>query len=135
MLQEIRMGNISLNTWNLLYQKAATPNEQPLNAILNTTNIVGYKKTANKINNMICNMLPVNENKFLINTAIDYINNEQHNPNESLELDDQSDELKRNDVSEMQIMRLDVIHMRILRITLTLYCYSNLEIGTPPIYP
>ena len=53
----------------------------------------------------------------------------------SLELDDQSDELKRNDVSEMQIMRLDVIHMRMLRITLTLYCYSNLEIGTPPIYP
>ena len=86
MLQEIRMGNISLNTWNLLYQKAATPNEQPLNAILNTTNIVGYKKTANKSNNMICNMLPVNENKFLINTAIDYINNEQHNPNESEKL-------------------------------------------------
>jgi len=53
----------------------------------------------------------------------------------SLELDDQSDELKRNDVSEMQIMRLDVIHMRMLRIMLTLYCYSNLEIGTPPIYP
>ena len=85
-LQEIRMGNISLNTWNLLYQKAAIPNEQSLNAILNTTNIVGYKKTASKINNMICNMLPVNENKFLINAAIDYINNEQYNPNDSEKL-------------------------------------------------
>jgi PIF1-like helicase len=86
MLQEIRMGKISLNTWNLLYQKAAKSNQQPLHEILNTTNIVGYKKTASKINNMICNMLPVNENKFLINAAIDYINGEQYNPNESEKL-------------------------------------------------
>ena len=31
-------------------------------------------------------MLPVNENKFLISTAIDFINNEQYNPNESEKL-------------------------------------------------
>ncbi len=35
---------------------------------------------------MIYNMLPVNENKFLINSAIDFINGEQYNPKESEKL-------------------------------------------------
>ena len=35
---------------------------------------------------MICNMLPVNKNKFLINSAIDFINGEQYNPKESEKL-------------------------------------------------
>jgi hypothetical protein len=81
-LQEIRIGNISLNTWNLLYQKAATFSQQPLHSALNTTNIVGYKETANRINNTICNMLPINQDKFLISPAIDLINGIQHDPNE-----------------------------------------------------
>ena len=45
------------------------------NRILNTTNIVGYKKTASQFNRMICNMLPVEEDKFLINEAVDTIDN------------------------------------------------------------
>jgi hypothetical protein len=47
---------------------------------------VEYKEVANHINNVICNMLPVNENKFLISTAVDLINGEQYSPNESQKL-------------------------------------------------
>ncbi|GES75098.1 Pif1-like helicase domain-containing protein [Rhizophagus clarus] len=86
-LQEIRFGKISPRSWDFLYQKAAIFNQQqPLHIALNTTNIVGYKEAANRINNTICNMLPVNENKFLISEAVDIINGEQYNPNESQKL-------------------------------------------------
>ena len=52
-LQEIRLGKISLHTWNLLYQKASIfDHQKPINTALNTTNIVGYKQTANQINNV-----------------------------------------------------------------------------------
>ena len=82
-LQEIRLGEISLATWNLLYQKAGIfDHQKPINTALNITNIVGYKKTANQINNIICNMLPVTENKFLISSAIDFIDNQQCNPDD-----------------------------------------------------
>jgi hypothetical protein len=82
-LQEIRLGKISLATWNLLYQKASIFDHQKP---INTTNIVGYKQTADQINNVICNMLPVTENKFLISSAIDFIDNQQCNPNDSQKL-------------------------------------------------
>src|SRR5947208_15897462 len=86
-LQEIRLGKISLATWNFLYQKANIFNHQkPINTILNTTNIVGYKKTADQINNIICNTIPVTENKFLISSAIDFINNQQYDPKDSKKL-------------------------------------------------
>jgi ATP-dependent exoDNAse (exonuclease V) alpha subunit len=86
-LQEIRLGKISLTTWNLLYQKAGQFNHQkPINTALNVTNIVGYKQTASQINNIICNMLPVTENKFLISLAIDFIDNQQYNPDDSQKL-------------------------------------------------
>ncbi|CAG8731829.1 10017_t:CDS:2, partial [Rhizophagus irregularis] len=73
-LQEIRMDKMTLNTWNFLYQKAAEFDQKSLHTTLDITNIVGYKETANRINNMICNMLPINQNKFLINSAVDFIN-------------------------------------------------------------
>ena len=81
------MGKISLATWNLLYQKASIfDHQKPINTALNITNIVGYKQTADQINNVICNMLPVTENKFLISSAIDFIDNQQCNPNDSQKL-------------------------------------------------
>jgi ATP-dependent DNA helicase PIF1 len=86
-LQEIRLGRISLSTWNLLYKKARVfDHQKPINAALNITNIVGYKQTADQINNIICNMLPVTENKFLISSAIDFIDNQQYNPDDSQKL-------------------------------------------------
>ena len=86
-LQEIRLGEISLTTWNLLYQKVnAFDHQKPIDTALNITNIVGFKQTANQINNVICNMLPVNENKFLISSAIDFINNQKYNPDDSQKL-------------------------------------------------
>ena len=76
-----------LTTWNFLYQKANIfDNQKPINSALNITNIVGYKKTADQINSVICNMLPVVENKFLISTAIDFIDNQQYNPEDSQKL-------------------------------------------------
>lgn len=86
-LQEIRLGKISLTTWNLLYQKAGQfDHQKPIDTALNITNIVGYKQTASQINNIICNMLPVTENKFLISLAIDFIDNQQYNPDDSQRL-------------------------------------------------
>jgi DNA replication protein DnaC len=83
MLQEIRLGKISLTTWNLLYEKANSFNhQQSLDTLLNITSIVGYKQTADQINRTICNMLPVNEDKFLISSAIDFINEQQCDSND-----------------------------------------------------
>ena len=86
-LQEIRMGKISDVTWTLLYEKAnAFDHNKPLDAMLTITNIVGYNQTANRINNIICNMLPVNDDKFLISSAIDYINNSRLHPDDTQKL-------------------------------------------------
>jgi len=41
---------------------------------------VGFKENAQLINRMICNSLPVLENKFLISQAIDFVNSEQWAP-------------------------------------------------------
>ena len=43
-LQEIRLGNISLDTWTTLYQKNRSFDHQNLlNVALNIINIIGYK--------------------------------------------------------------------------------------------
>ncbi|CAG8562638.1 14744_t:CDS:2 [Acaulospora morrowiae] len=47
-LQEIRFGQISSRTWNILHQKAISYHRS-LDAILNVTNIVGYKQTADRL--------------------------------------------------------------------------------------
>ena len=41
---------------------------------------MGFKENAQQINRMICNLLPVPENKFLISQAIDFINSDQWDP-------------------------------------------------------
>ena len=78
MLQEICFGKISDQTWNKLKEKHSEYNsEKPIEKILNTANIVSFKNTAEKINNLICKLLPTEENKFLISESMDYINNEK----------------------------------------------------------
>ena len=59
---------------------------QPLHAMLNITNIVGYKQTAHRINRTICNLLPVNEDKFLLAPAIDYVSGQRYDPDDSQKL-------------------------------------------------
>jgi len=77
-LQEIHFGKISDQTWNKLKEKHSEYNsEKPIEKILNTANIVSFKNTAEKINNLICEMLPTEVNKFLISESMDYINNEK----------------------------------------------------------
>ena len=86
-LQEIRLGQITPRTWNILRQKAMNfHHHQPLDTILNVSNIVGYKQTADRINRTICNMLPVHENKFLISHSIDYVNGTAYDPSYSQKL-------------------------------------------------
>ena len=55
---------------------------QPLHAMLNITNIVGYKQTAHRINRTVCNLLPVNEDKFLLAPAIDYVGGQRYDPDD-----------------------------------------------------
>ena len=75
MLEEIHMGNLSYETWNKLHQRNSQfLIEVLLNTLLNTTHIVGFKENAELINRTICNSLPVQEDKFLISQAIDFIN-------------------------------------------------------------
>jgi len=81
MLEEIRINNISDQTWNKLQQRHSEfLSQPPLDTLLNTTHIVGFKENAQLINRMICNSLPVPENKFLISQAIDFVNSEQWDP-------------------------------------------------------
>ena len=75
MLEEVRSGNISEETWNKLQQRHAEYLVQtPVDSLLNTTHIVGFRENAQQINRMICNHLPVSENKFLISQAVDFMN-------------------------------------------------------------
>ena len=81
MLEEVRSGNISAKTWNKLQQRHAEYLVQtPVDALLNTTHIVGFRENAQQINRMICNHLPVSENKFLIFQAVDFMNSVQQDP-------------------------------------------------------
>ena len=73
MLEEIRFGNISQHTWNKLLEKAADYQaKMSLNNALTITHVVGLRKTADIINRAICNVLPVEDNCFLISEAIDF---------------------------------------------------------------
>ncbi len=80
MLQNICMGNITDETWDKLQRKHESfdPNK-PIDLLLNTTNIVGYRETADRINRLVCNVLPTTHDKFMISHAIDTINGEQWN--------------------------------------------------------
>lgn len=81
MLQEVRMGNISPRTWRILHQRHSEfTNHSTIDTLLNTTHIVGFRETAHQINRMICNMLPVPNNKFLISRSIDFVNSAQWDP-------------------------------------------------------
>jgi len=80
LLEEIRFGRISAQSWTMLEQKHMTYSNQPytLNS-LDTTHIVGYRESADRINVSLCNLLSIHElesNEFLVHTAIDTINNE-----------------------------------------------------------
>ena len=67
MLEEVRLGNLSTNTWNKLQQRHSEfLARESLDTLLNTTHIVGFRENAQIINRTICNSLPVPSNKFLI---------------------------------------------------------------------
>ena len=80
MLQNIRVGNITEEIWEKLQRKHEQfdPN-RPIDLLLNTTNIVGYRETADNINHLVCNTLPTVQGKFMISHAINTINGEQWN--------------------------------------------------------
>ncbi|GBC10072.1 hypothetical protein RclHR1_09310007 [Rhizophagus clarus] len=74
MLEEIRLDAISDNTWKKLEEKAANyNNNQSSDTLLTTTHIVGYCETSTQINNTICNILPINNDKYLISESIDVL--------------------------------------------------------------
>ena len=82
MLQNIRLGNLTEQIWKNLQRKHESFNlNRPVNLLLNTTNIVGYQETADKINRLVCNTLPITQEKFMISHAIDTVNGEQWNAN------------------------------------------------------
>ncbi len=83
-LQEVRLGNISIETWNILQQHHSEFLNQPLiDILLNTTHIVGFKQIAQQINTMVCNTLPISENGFLISQVTDFVNSQQWNNQET----------------------------------------------------
>jgi len=78
LLEEVRFGRISNASWQLLEEKhlqyASTINSTDL---FNTTSIVGYKQSAERINISLCNLLETaNENDILLNKAVDKVNGE-----------------------------------------------------------
>jgi len=78
MLEEIRFGNISNETWNCLLQKTNDYKPQrSLPSLITTTHIVSYKQTADQINRIINNSLPIENEKFMICEAIDFVNGVQ----------------------------------------------------------
>jgi len=75
MLEEIRLGNISNHTWQQLLEKTNSYKPQTsLHKLVTTTYIVPYKETANQINHIINNALPVEDDKYMICNAVDFIN-------------------------------------------------------------
>ncbi len=77
MLQNIRLGNLTEAIWEKLRKKHESFNPNiSADLLLNTTNIVGYRETADKINRLVCNALPTTEGKFMISHAIDAMNGE-----------------------------------------------------------
>ena len=69
------MGNVSDYTWQQLVNKCNSYKPQySLHKLITTTHIVPHKETANQINRIINNALPVENEKYMISKAIDYIN-------------------------------------------------------------
>jgi DNA replication protein DnaC len=101
LLQNIRMGNIDDFTWNMLQTKFnqtinSTLSNNNLENLLNTTHIIGYKQMAKQINQMICNMLPIHNGKYLISNSIDIINGKVLNDEHSSALIKQKTNLPSN---------------------------------------
>src|SRR5688572_5472020 len=69
------------NRRNLGKVKEQIRTSRPIELLLNTTNIVGYHETADKINRLICNTLPTTPDKFMILNSIDTVNGEQWDTN------------------------------------------------------
>ena len=83
-MEEVRFGNISRHSWDLITKKANEyTRSQSLDIMLASTHIVGLRETAEQINRTICNALPVENDKFLISEAIDFINGVQLSSEES----------------------------------------------------
>ena len=77
-MEEVRFGNISESTWQLLNEKFQNSStDLSLEKVLNTTYVVGYRETAEQINVQICNTLPVKDGKYLISYSKDIINGEE----------------------------------------------------------
>ncbi|CAB4403572.1 unnamed protein product [Rhizophagus irregularis] len=73
-LEEIRFNTISDTTWAKLVERSANyDNEQSLDLLLTTTLLLHIVKSSKQINNTICNMLPVNADKYLIAESIDFV--------------------------------------------------------------
>ena len=83
-LQEVRLGNISLQTKKLIEEKVASYHQKN-SASINTTHILGFRDEADSINNLICGFLPIfkdNSSESLISVADDYVNHIQCIPKE-----------------------------------------------------
>lgn len=84
MLQEIRMGNITTQTWQILqHRHSEFLTRSALTTLLNTTNIVGFRENAQYINRMVCDTLPVPDGKFLISPSVDVIHSTRWEPSSS----------------------------------------------------
>jgi hypothetical protein len=82
MLEEIRFGTISDQTWAKLMEKSENYNhDQSPDSLLTTTHIVGYCETSRQINDTICNLLPINNDKYLLAESVDFLEGERISPN------------------------------------------------------
>ncbi|CAJ0755274.1 21892_t:CDS:10 [Entrophospora sp. SA101] len=71
-LQKIRLGNKTPSVWQFLQEKANQSLSLEMSS-LHTSYIVGFRKSASYINEIICNHLPALNNKFMISEAIDCV--------------------------------------------------------------
>ncbi|CAJ0835293.1 1706_t:CDS:2 [Entrophospora sp. SA101] len=71
-LQKIRLGNITPSVWQFLQEKANQNLSLEMSSF-HTSYIVGFRKSASYINEIICNHLPALNNKFMISEAIDCV--------------------------------------------------------------
>jgi ATP-dependent exoDNAse (exonuclease V) alpha subunit len=83
-LQEIRIGNLSSQTINLINEKVLSYQDSITS--IDTTYICGFRNEADSINNLICGFLPTSDENtssgLLISIAVDYINNIECEPKE-----------------------------------------------------
>jgi len=79
MLEEIRFGKISDSSWTKITEKAANYDANPTSDwLLTTTHIIG-----DQINRTICNILPVDGDKYLLAEAIDFMEGKRLQPENS----------------------------------------------------